>query len=904
MRIMVCAYLLVFFCSLICPMPPVPPGHNRMLFLNSAPPVQERAGIPQGLSLSLSYSNYHPSAARLNLASMAIDNLAVAQISPRTAVKDSFYLRGDYQVKIEGVQTSICALTQELKAVINAPGQNVAAALYTHLQKVTPLVAGESVTQSFVCDAIASCKYYLTSSGSLKSSLTASEAKKLCGLIDDCRDRALRLLERTGSSYSACQLLGREREVEIFKDAGIDLLEQKIGELFGFKDDQTVHYFQQALQAQRYTDAWKVVTEATGTHRAFLESVYTTKFNAQFIAQGIDKRYLADPYAVELAKQLPVTRLPSVYNYELEKRLKQKNNFLAKCRISAPLPEVDQLVYRLLDRMSDPVVVASVQQMAEYLQRGASADPLAKEYTMLGHAIEQALLGKADAVWLEMPDLLQSPAHPHHQAIKDEVVKYLSSSEVDTTHCRKLGNMYVRMLEGDLIAQSFLEQALVPGMSGTILAIDVDKIHQELFDGAGALPAQTQVKHFENIVQAHRDIAQNGLHYFEKDCNISLITRLFMMSKGENFAAHLKYRGNQLDHVLHDAILENYQRGAELTAQKVPAQAEGLVEAAGQSTVLASQCLVVRDYTNAINFSSFAARAYDYLENYGKYIIQAGQHIAQGAAEGGYNGVVSIAHQLCHPIETVRNMALGLHNLTTILYRVCRADLQLKVASLRDPQHLEQHIERYYQDIGIDMDALQAKLEQITLKDVAREGAQFLTEGFLLGQIFKFSGVACRAVREQAHLLTSDRALAQISDRVATVVPELTEIATNLFRDKVTSYVQKSSSYADEFRKLSIEIPSKKVIKHIISSHYEIGPDFTYNLQSKSIRSAIFKAEENFIELGINTLKQGTKTGSNCFTHDFQRIIGFDKYGRETSKVMIALGDEGKKIATIFPISM
>lgn len=426
----------------------------------------------------------------------------------------------------------------------------------------------------------------------------------------------------------------------------------------------------------------------------------------------------------------------------------------------------------LLDT-TNPLMREYISRVIGYIQCACSDNPLANDFARIGHALGHAVLNDENNWCLNLPNLLQELQSEHFSYIKQEVVKYLGEHiNKHDSYSAKVATMYERMIEGDHIAQSFLEQALMPHLSEKILAIDIDAMHGQTMLAGSGTHSEITVAQFDKLVKAHKDMQKNGVVYSEKSSFIDLKTRLFMQVKGEKYLEHHRYRGNQLEHAIHDNILENYHRGAHLKQGNGKSQIQEFVDVAKQSNMLADQSLQVRDYTNAIHLTAFASTAYDYIESFGNYLIHSGKQIIEGSAEGVVEGVKTVAYQVVHPIQTVQNMAQGLGKLVFLINRMNKRQPSM-LPLLIDPINASKDCDKYFHEIGIDIEALENKLAQMTLKDVAKESVQFLTEGILAGEIFKFSGTVCRTIKSQAQLLAHDAPFIHVSDKMGLAAGEI-----------------------------------------------------------------------------------------------------------------------------------
>lgn len=426
----------------------------------------------------------------------------------------------------------------------------------------------------------------------------------------------------------------------------------------------------------------------------------------------------------------------------------------------------------LLDT-SDITTKEYVNRVITYIQQGCSEHSLAKEFSELGHLIGNAILHDESKWCLSLPDMMQEHTSEHLGIIKQKVMKYIAEhAHEDNSFCSRIGTLYERALHDDEVAQSFLEQALIPEISEQILFLDIDSIHAEVSKFNVNNSQAITIMQFNRLADAYKDIQKNGVVYSEKTCPINIKTRLLMFRQGEKYEQHHIYRGNQLEHALHDNILENYERSASFKKKGVQTQIKNLVEIADKSNVLADQSLKIRNYENAINLSMFASYTYDFIESFGKYLIHAGTQIVEGSAEGVISGVKSVAHQVAHPVETVKNVACGLGHLTIFAWRILKHPPSI-LPLLKDPVGASEYYDNYYREIGIDPELIEKWLSQLTLKDVAKETAQFLTEGILAGEIFKFSGSVCKTLKNQARLIAHDAELVNVSDKIAVAAGEI-----------------------------------------------------------------------------------------------------------------------------------
>lgn len=552
----------------------------------------------------------------------------------------------------------------------------------------------------------------------------------------------------------------------------------------------------------------------------------------------------------------------------------------------------------LLDS-ANPMVKEYINRAVDYIRFGCSDNPLAHDVGRIGHALGQAVLNSEKHWCLSLPNMLAEPQNEHFARIKQEVVKYLGANLAESdSHCAKVGMMYERMIRGDEIAQSFLEQALLTGISEKILAIDIFTMHREAVLAGPGQHTEITIKQFEKLAEAYRDVQNNGIVYSEKACAIDLKTRLFMHVKGEKYGEHCVYRGNQLEHAIHENILENYQRGACLKEHKNQPHIKPLERIAKKSNMLADQSLQVRDYANAINLAAFAGSTYDYIESFGKYLAHAGTQIVEGSVEGAIAGVKSIAHQVAHPIETVQNVARGLGNLAILACRMHNHPPSY-LPLLKDPASAREYYVQYYREIGVDIEALENSLSQMTLKDAAKATAQFVTEGVLAGEIFKFSGLMCQTLKLQAQLLAHDAQLINVSDKVA--VAAATEIEVNAVRVSAEAGVTKISSQTidrikniiatnSEFKgfKNIAEQVKTRVAETKIGSVADAFESYEAYLKAESQAEMFYKKmrviNDDIVAISKNTgIAQSTieKIKSHIFTNNHNLRDGIKKFAAD-----------------------
>jgi len=121
-------------------------------------------------------------------------------------------------------------------------------------------------------------------------------------------------------------------------------------------------------------------------------------------------------------------------------------------------------------------------------------------------------------------------------------------------------------------------------------------------------------------------------------------------------------------------------------------------------------------------------------------------------------------------------------------------------------------------------------------------------------------------------------------------------------RGKININKAAVDKYAPRFEKLGLRNIAHKNIKHIRAGHYSDGSDYVYNLLTWGKKVSVFKAGENFIELALTAIEKGREIVKGKFIYDFDRIIGLNENGIETTKIRVILTKTFDSVKTAFPI--
>lgn len=358
-----------------------------------------------------------------------------------------------------------------------------------------------------------------------------------------------------------------------------------------------------------------------------------------------------DPAKKQVYSDLISNGLPKIYNY---------NALISKIKIPAEMcPQDRALLAQLgLIECNDIQTENYISRTITYLQKAYVTD--SDSYRILAHQTGNALLGKTDSNILNLNDF--STAIPSHQEkIKGEVVKFISINLKKTENTaqmqkvnslmHKVNALYSRMIQGDLIAQTHLEEGLLPTAHEEILKIDVQKEF-----GISTTPAQENqvAHHLKEYAKAHRDIQANGLIYFEKEYSLDIVTSVYVYTKGEKISDYRgNFRGNQLDHAVHSAVIDNYTTCAHIPLLRAKEAVKEFVTIGFELSSLAHGYLKMRDYVKAMNFSHISYLALNYAQQLSESTYNFGAQAVTGTIQGVTTSVYTITDIMCHPIENL-----------------------------------------------------------------------------------------------------------------------------------------------------------------------------------------------------------------------------------------------------------
>lgn len=92
---------------------------------------------------------------------------------------------------------------------------------------------------------------------------------------------------------------------------------------------------------------------SNNTNQNFYKELYREKFYVNYTRQGIEKKYLTDPYCQRLG-DLPKTLQASIHNKELAHRDALRKELLSKCQMYKPSEYTQKLLYEIIDREGKP----------------------------------------------------------------------------------------------------------------------------------------------------------------------------------------------------------------------------------------------------------------------------------------------------------------------------------------------------------------------------------------------------------------------------------------------------------------------------------------------------------------------------------------------------------------------
>jgi len=102
------------------------------------------------------------------------------------------------------------------------------------------------------------------------------------------------------------------------------------------------------------------------------------------------------------------------------------------------------------------------------------------------------------------------------------------------------------------------------------------------------------------------------------------------------------------------------------------------------------------------------------------------------------------------------------------------------------------------------------------------------------------------------------------------------------------------------FRKLNLDQPTKRFIKHVAQGHRPDGANFLNNILEGE-NASFFNPKEDFVALALKTWKNGTYVKANEKIYNFKRIIGYDIFGNPTSLVKVVMNNTATGFKTVFP---
>ncbi len=332
--------------------------HATLVLSDNVPYASTSAAIPDGLSLNASYSNHQ--VGRQQFASQA-DRLHYL----KTQLQQFPNSRSSVEAQVSAFSTEIKTLVQNFKALVPKPDDaTFAIQVRQGLLRLERVIPSDSHLRIFYNEALNEIKAVITDGqGTLKSSLTNAEVRQLNRAIDNLDSQAtqwhgthgeISSVEKVLDQYSSNPLVPVVRQSAVLTDQSVvsrTAFEEVFGDVLTKNNLGELKQMELLCERGAYEKAYELIEKCNcEPHRKMMQETFDKKFDATHTTTGIDKRFLADHRAQELAGTLDISRLPSIHNVELANRLRQEKNILQKCDIQNPSADTRAFTYQIIDR--------------------------------------------------------------------------------------------------------------------------------------------------------------------------------------------------------------------------------------------------------------------------------------------------------------------------------------------------------------------------------------------------------------------------------------------------------------------------------------------------------------------------------------------------------------------------